>query len=138
MGELREDASWLGLTLRDCLDYDPASGTMEECWERMHGTTDESAWSAASYRVARVDARGVAIPAVIDGRNTTGDLVDFAVGDRGERYVVTAFDPATGLRFCYGWADDPGRLLVAIMRARRFWGARIKDREREAVEASNP
>jgi hypothetical protein len=101
-------------------------------------SAEEDALHQASFFVARCDAAGHAVPGVEfcnDGRTATSEVLpEFAKGDRGERYVVTAFDPVLGLRFTYGWTERPGKLLVEIMGHKRFWGARVKDREPSPTE----
>lgn len=83
-----------------------------------------------AFRVDRVNAKGTAsrLP-FLPGSENLKQLKHFAKGDQGERYVVSAYDPVLQLRFTFGWTNRPGKLLVEIMRHKRFWGARVKDRK---------
>lgn len=112
--------------------YDPQSGSAEECWDRIEDrraeesgfpTSKEIALYRAAFVVARTDARGREAPGVVfvDQKIATSVLLPhFAAGDQGERYVVTAYDPVTELRFLYGWTDCPGALVRAIRQHPRF------------------
>lgn len=55
-----------------------------------------------------------------------------AVGDRGQRYEVTFFNPATFTRQVFGWSDDPegANDMVASIKLHPVWEQpRIIDRK---------
>lgn len=124
--------TWRESTLRDCLDYDPTSGPKEECWGGAP-TPQEIALHQASFIVARTDARGCERPGVVfvDKAPTTSvGLPDLAAGDQGQRYMVSAWDPVTELRFTFGWADFPKVFVMAevIRRYTRYRDVEMVDR----------
>ena len=128
------------------LEYDTDSGTAEECVAAIQKSCDLRGAKHShcpmpaqiqerknAYLVDRVTDKGTAcLRAFLPGSTALRQLRRFAKGDRGERYEVSAWDPVTMLQFTFGWTDNPGELIVAIMRSKRFWGARVKDKQRGA------
>jgi hypothetical protein len=47
------------------------------------------------------------------------------VGDRGQRYMVTYFDPRAGVRKTFGWSDDMegAKAMVGCIEAHPAWQA---------------
>jgi hypothetical protein len=134
---------WLAKRLYDCVVYFPESGSVADVLRRVEAraeresrkggppTPRQQAEQTASFRVARVDAKGRRIPSALAAQMYTGQLMEFAKGDQGERYEVTAFDPVLGVRFCFGWAGEKRLhlLLEVIRRHPRFTEAVVRDRE---------
>lgn len=130
------------------LEYDTDSGTAEKCAAAIQESCDlrdakhshcptpaQVQERKNAFLVDRVTNKGTAcLRAFLPGSTAIRQLRRFVKGDQGERYEVSAWDPVAGLQFTYGWTNTPGKLIVAIMRSKRFWGARVRDREPSPTE----
>lgn len=105
----------------------------EQTKEPIPPSREEDAWHQASFFVARCDKVGRAVPGVEfrdSGKTATSTVLpEFAKGDRGQRYVVTAYDPVLEKRFTFGWTDLPAELIWQVQRHARFTNTRVVDRK---------
>lgn len=138
-----EREAWGALKIWQCLiEYDLDSPTREEfaaqresqqVTKRGAPAPKEIQWEMASLHVARSDAKGRVRPDSREhkGGIYAGELTEFAKGDQRQRYVVTAFDPTLGVRFTYGWTEEPQRLAGQIYRHPRYCWPAVLDRKVE-------
>lgn len=119
------------------LEYNTNSPPVRSAKQLFQETDRHITEQKNAFRVDRVNAKGRTsrLP-YLPGSESLRQLKHFAKGDKGERYVVTAYDPVLGVQFTYGWTNRPGKLLVEIMRHKRFWGARVRARKAKTRKAT--